>query len=183
MQMVENILLFARSRRAPLPVADEVVHVGALVRDVVRGFEPLAGAAGATLRVLVDDPTEVQGDTRALRQILLNLLDNAAKYGPSGQTITVRVARGGGRRMVRLSVCDQGPGIPGPERERVWSPYVRLRTSGALARGGSGIGLSVVKELAESLSGRVGVDDAPGGGACFTVDLPVAEPARAGASA
>jgi signal transduction histidine kinase len=166
--MVENILLFARSRRAPLEGAPEPVALGDLARDVARGFEPLARRAGATVRVNADDALMATADPAALRQILLNLLDNAAKYGPAGQTIAIDIARCGAAAQLRVS--DGGPGVSAPDRERIWHPYVRL-SGGPASRGGSGIGLSVVRELAESFGGRVWVEDADGGGARFVVEV------------
>ena len=106
-------------------------------------------------------------DRDALRQILLNLLDNATKYGPPGQTITVGSEIASDR--ARIWVEDQGPGIPHEDRRRVWEPYVRLNREAESATGGSGIGLSVVRELVELHGGRTRVEGAPGGGARIVI--------------
>jgi signal transduction histidine kinase len=113
-------------------------------------------------------------DRDALRQILLNLLDNAAKYGPPGQTITVgsEIAAD----VARIWVEDQGPGIPHEDRRRVWEPYVRLNRSSESGTGGSGIGLSVVRELVELHGGRTRAEGSPGGGARVLVELPLSQP-------
>jgi signal transduction histidine kinase len=108
--------------------------------------------------------------------MLLNLLDNAIKYGPPGQTVTVIVDRRGGR--ARLMVCDRGPGVPLGERHRVWQPFQRLERDVHSAAAGSGIGLYVVRELAAMQHGEVWIEDAPhGGGACFGVAFPLVEAA------
>jgi signal transduction histidine kinase len=117
----------------------------------------------------------VTADRDALRQILLNLLDNAAKYGPAGQTISVgssaAPATDGAR--VRFWVEDQGPGIPPADRDRVWEPYVRLSRSAESAMGGSGIGLSVVRELVALHGGAAWIEASnPDGGARVVVELP-----------
>ena len=112
----------------------------------------------------------VSADRDALRQVLLNLLDNAVKYGPPGQTITVGTEAAGDR--VRIFVEDQGPGIPHEDRQRVWEPYVRLGRAAEEATGGSGIGLAVVRELVSLHNGRTRVEGAPGGGARMVVELP-----------
>jgi len=109
-------------------------------------------------------------DPAALRQILLNLLDNAVKYGPLGQTVTITLRRVGDR--VRIMVDDEGPGIPSDERDRVWEPYRRLESAVTAAVAGSGIGLSVVAQLVAMHGGRAWVDSAPGKGARFVVELP-----------
>jgi signal transduction histidine kinase len=118
-----------------------------------------------------------------LRQVILNLLDNAVKYGRPGQTITIAAERGdgegpstngaGANRVVRLTISDDGTGIPPSDRERIWSPYVRLRSNGEARRAGSGIGLAVVRELVEAMDGRTWVEAAKpnGTGARFVVEL------------
>jgi signal transduction histidine kinase len=117
-------------------------------------------------------------DRAALRQTLLNLLDNAVKYGPAGQTVRLAVQRTGTR--VRLTVDDGGPGIAAEDRERVWLPFYRLERDARSAIAGSGIGLAVVRDLISLHGGRVCVEDAPGGGARFVVEL-TCEPAADGA--
>jgi signal transduction histidine kinase len=175
MHLVDSVLLFARGGRPgrdhqPMPVDLERV-----VQDVTASFAPLAQAAEVRVEVEVADAPVVQGDAGAIRQILLNLLDNAVKYGPRGQTVRVAARAAGGR--VRLTVDDEGPGVDPPDRERIWSPYVRLRREPS-ARGGSGIGLAVVRELAESLGGGAWVESAPQGGARFVVDMRAADRSR-----
>jgi two-component system phosphate regulon sensor histidine kinase PhoR len=106
--------------------------------------------------------------------MLLNLLDNAIKYGPAGQTVTVTVDRHGGR--ARLTVRDQGPGVPLGERHRVWQPFQRLERDVHSAAAGSGIGLYVVRELAAMQNGEVWIEDAPqGSGARFGVAFPLVD--------
>ena len=105
--------------------------------------------------------------------MLLNLLDNAVKYGPDGQTVTVGTDPTAGDR-VRLWVQDQGPGVPAADREHIWDQFWRLERDRGTAIAGTGIGLSVVRELATLHRGRVWVEVAPGGGARFVVELPAA---------
>ena len=77
--------------------------------------------------------------------------------------------------MLRLSVDDEGPGVPPADRDRIWKPFVRLAEGGS-APAGTGLGLSVVRQLVEELGGRWSVSDAPGRGARFRVELPLAAP-------
>jgi signal transduction histidine kinase len=117
-----------------------------------------------------------------LRQILLNLLDNAAKYGPAGQTISVGAAPAPATNgdRVRFWVEDQGPGIPAADRGRVWEPYVRLNRDAESATGGSGIGLSVVRELVVLHGGGAWIEaGGAGGGARVVVELPARSDAPA----
>ena len=106
----------------------------------------------------------------ALRQTVFNLLDNAVKYGPPGQSITVGVSRVAD--AVRVWVEDMGPGITEKERHRIWEPFYRLHRDANSAVAGSGIGLAVVRGLIRQHGGSVWVEDAVAGGARFVVELP-----------
>ncbi|HEY6223355.1 MAG TPA: ATP-binding protein, partial [Gemmatimonadales bacterium] len=97
----------------------------------------------------------------------------AVKYGPDGQTVTVGLDPVRNERT-RLWVQDQGPGVPAGDRERVWEQFWRLERDRGSAVAGTGIGLSVVRELATLHRGRVWVESAPGGGARFVLELPAA---------
>ena len=171
MHLVENALHFTRADRHLLNFAPQAIDLGAATREILVSFAPLAFAAKVTLRELIDEPALARIDGAAYRQIVLNLLENAIRYGPAGQTVTVRVERiDGGARLV---VEDEGPGIPVGDRERVWIPFVRLtsQTQGSI---GTGIGLAVVRDLTTRHGGRAWVDRAsvPVGGARFIVELP-----------
>ncbi|HKP76716.1 MAG TPA: HAMP domain-containing sensor histidine kinase, partial [Longimicrobiaceae bacterium] len=170
--LVENILHFSRAQRGAGRLAPQPVEAAPLVREIVDAFAPLARARDASFQVFADDGVIVRADADAVRQVLLNLLDNAVKYGPAGQTVTVRVELRG--LALRVSVDDRGPGVPWEERGRVWEPYRRLARDAEGATGGSGIGLAVVKDLVELHGGRVGVAQAPEGGARFWFELPYA---------
>ena len=168
--LVENVLQFSRSEHRTARLTLEATDLGEQVRETIEGFEPLAQTRRIDLRVEVGDHCTVRADRGAMRQILLNLLDNAVKYGPVSQTVTVRLERSGER--VRLSVEDQGPGVPSVHRDRVFEPFYRLEHGTESAVAGSGIGLAVVRELVEMHGGQTWVESAAGGGARFVVELP-----------
>ncbi len=181
-QLVENLLQFSRTRAAPAgaePLRD--VDLDEAMNEVVAAFQPLAESAGATVRADCVPGLAVQGQRDGLRRILLNLLDNAIKYGPSGQTVSVRAAAHNG--TVRLVVEDEGPGIPVGDRERIWDPYWRLPRDVDSLRPGSGVGLAVVRSLAEQYGGSAWVEDAPRTGSRFVVELPRADSAVAAGEA
>ncbi len=168
--LVENILQFSRAERRMVTLNPAPVAMVPQVREVLEGFAPLARARQASLESQLEEGTEAVADAGALRQILLNLLDNAVKYGPAAQTVTVKVCSAG--EWARLEVSDQGPGIPAGSRRRVWESYYRLERDAGSAVAGSGIGLSVVMELVLLQHGRAWIEDAPGGGSRFIVELP-----------
>jgi len=172
--LVENVLNFSRSEKGTNRISPSPADLDHEIQDVIELFAPLARARKMTLATALDANAVVTLDRDALRQILLNLLDNAAKYGPPGQTITVGSEIAGD--VARIWVEDQGPGIPHEDRRRVWDPYVRLSRSAESATGGSGIGLSVVRELVELHGGRTRAEGSPGGGARVLVELPLNQP-------
>jgi signal transduction histidine kinase len=172
--LVENVLNFSRSEKGTNRISPSPAELDHEIQDVIELFAPLARARKMTLATALDAHAIVTLDRDALRQILLNLLDNAAKYGPPGQTITVGSEISGG--VARIWVEDQGPGIPNEDRRRVWDPYVRLARPAESATGGSGIGLSVVRELVELHGGRTRAEGSPGGGARVLVELPLNQP-------
>jgi signal transduction histidine kinase len=167
--LVENLLHLTRADRDLARIARESVDVGDLVRRVASDFEPLAASRGCELRVEVPAAVSAPLDPGAIRQILLNLLDNALKYGPQGQTVHIGLTREDGR--VRLGVEDQGPGVPESERERIWERFWRSDRHRDSAVAGTGIGLAVVRELAALHDGGAWVESAAGGGARFVVEF------------
>ena len=173
--LVENVLSFSRAERKASRISSAPTDLEREVRDALDMFGPLARSRRATLRSELEHGITLDADRDALRQILLNLLDNAVKYGPRGQTVTVGVAAasGNGRgARVRLWVQDQGPGIPTAERDRVWEPYVRLDRDVEGATGGSGIGLAVVRELVALHEGRTWIEEVAGGGTRVVIEFP-----------
>lgn len=168
--LVENVLRFARLRRVDgSPPMSEPIDVGTVVQEVLDAFEPLARPRRVRLAAEVGPDCRLRGNRTAVHQMLTNLLDNALKYGPDGQTVTVRARRLNG--SVRLEVEDQGPGIPPSERQRIWAPYRRLDKDVAGDVRGSGIGLAVVADLAARQGGRAWVEDGVGPGGRFVVEL------------
>jgi len=168
--LVENVLQFSRTERHGVRIAPEPTSLSELAHDVVERFRPLAEPEGVRLRTRVDQGLEARVDRGAVQQILLNLLDNAVKYGPAGQTVTLGgEARDGG---VQLWVEDEGPGIPRGDRERVFDRFTRLDGNGERRVAGAGIGLSVVRDLVERHGGRVWVEEGAGRGARFVLAFP-----------
>jgi signal transduction histidine kinase len=169
--LVENVLLFSKSeggRRSP--IAPEPTELAAEVRRAVESFGPLSRTRDVSVRMELQDNIIVAVDRGALRQIMVNLVDNAIKYGPSGQRVTVGVALYD--ELARVWVDDEGPGIPEADRERVFDSFFRLHRDVESRTSGSGIGLAVVRQLARLHEGDARVETAPGGGARIVVEFP-----------
>jgi signal transduction histidine kinase len=168
--LVENVLHLSRAERQMVRVAPAPLLLAPLLREIAERFAALAGSAAVRLRAELEDGLVATADAAALHQIVINLLDNAVKYGGPGP-IVLRARLEAGR--ARVEVEDTGPGIPGADRNRIWEPFVRLRSGDGVP--GSGIGLAVVRELVLAHGGECRVDPGASGGSRFVVELPGAE--------
>jgi signal transduction histidine kinase len=161
-QLIDEILLASRldARETDIGTVEPVDLTGLAAEESAR--------AGAELEAVdARNTVVVQGVAKLLRRALRNLLENARRY--SSGPVTVRIARRGTRAVVH--VCDRGPGVPEAERERIFEPFYRLR--GASEReGGVGLGLALVRSIAQRHRGQAYCQGNPGGGACFVIDLP-----------
>lgn len=157
--LVEEVLLASRldatatvDRREPVPLLALAAEEAARVNAAVDG-----------------DDAQVPGDERLLRRALRNLLENARRYG--GREVEVLVQRAADR--VEVQVRDRGPGVPEAFRERIFEPFFRL-PGHAEREGGVGLGLALVRQIAERHGGSVRCTPRDGGGSCFTLALPAA---------
>ena len=168
--LVERVLEFSRTGHAQQD-AVEKVDVQLEVQRIVNEFRPLAASRSAMLTTDIGVVPQLALRPAALRHLVLNLLDNAVKYGPRGQPVHVRVHRDASN--VRIEVSDQGAGIPERDRERVWHAYERGTSAGHTA--GSGLGLSIVREVAAQHDGRVWIETGNDGvGTRVVIALPIA---------
>lgn len=171
-RLVDDLLILAGSDAKNWKLRTEPVDLDALLIDAFDQFEPLARAKGLSLRLLLPQAPvgAAEGDRGRLMQILSVLFSNAADYAPQGSAVTLEARRGKARALITIS--DQGPGVPDAEKERVFDRFYRADA----ARSGKshfGLGLSVARELAALHGGSLTVGDAPGGGAAFTLSLPL----------
>jgi signal transduction histidine kinase len=175
--LVDNVLNYARLRRQPVTrwITPVPADVAGEARQVLESFAPLAAERGARIVLVVEPGPRAVIDPQALRQVLLNFLENAVKYGPRGQTVTLGAQPLGSGRgaRVRIWVDDEGPGVPPAEREKIWEAFHRAEAAVRSGVGGSGLGLAVVRDLVHQAGGRVAIEGAPGGGARFVAELPM----------
>jgi len=153
------------------------------VTTAATDLKPLAESALDSARLRAPEQIELRleqngvpavglADEDKLRQVLVNLLDNAIKYSPDGGEVVVELEGGNGR--VRLAVRDRGLGIPPGEHERIFEKFYRLDPALTRGVGGSGLGLFISRELVDRMGGSLTVRSQPGEGAAFVVDLPAA---------
>jgi signal transduction histidine kinase len=157
--LIDEILLASRLDAAPETTGREAVDLLALAAEE-------SARVGASLEGM---PVTLDGDTRLLRRMIRNLLENAKRHG-GGTAVDVDVRGAAGSATIR--VCDRGPGVAEAERERIFEPFYRL-AGASEAQGGAGLGLSLVRQIARHHGGGVRCLAREGGGSCFEVTLPV----------
>jgi len=166
--LVENVLRFSRFGHGDATEAVRT-NLGEEVESIVDEFRPLAASRRVQIVTSIEARPTLDLRPEALRHLLLNLLDNAVKYGPNEQTVCVSLGQRDGE--VVLSVADEGPGVPVREREQIWTPFTRGAAS--RAKGGSGIGLTIVREVVQQHGGRCWVEPVVPHGARFVITLPL----------
>jgi two-component system OmpR family sensor kinase len=168
--MVEQLLQASAfvANRSPVLRAEEVM-ASSVVAEVVDDWR-LAEPDRRVELTLPDQPRSLHGDAEALRMVAGNLVDNAGKHAPPGTPIRVQVSQPAG--LTRIEVADQGEGVAAIDRERIFAPFTQLDASTTRRVGGVGLGLFLVDRLVRGMGGQVWVEDDPGGGARFVVELP-----------
>jgi two-component system sensor histidine kinase CiaH len=171
-RLVGDLLQLETADATGVLVEPRPVDLAAIAVATVRQAEALAAERGVRLVVSPSsqDPAVVSGDRDRLVQLLLILFDNAFDHSPEAGTVTVDVHRSG--HDVAVTVSDEGPGIPEPERERVFEPFTRLPGVRRDRAGGTGLGLAIARRIVDAHHGSIRIADAPGGGAAFVVAIP-----------
>ncbi|HYE43089.1 MAG TPA: ATP-binding protein, partial [Caulobacteraceae bacterium] len=164
--LINDLLDFARIEAGKLELENAPVDLEALVQGVAELLSPRCHERGLEIAWCVErDVPEIIADDGRLRQILFNLAGNAAKFTETGGVLLrVSAVRKGSRARVRFEVSDTGPGVPSDARERIFEEFGHADPAHATRFGGAGLGLAVVKRLAEAMKGDVGVESVPGEG-------------------
>jgi signal transduction histidine kinase len=115
----------------------------------------------------------LNGDELALSSVILNLVDNALKYSPTGSPVQVSLLRSGERLI--LKVADRGPGVPDAEKAKVFQRFYRIGNEETRSSKGTGLGLFIVQEIVRAHHGQIVLKDREGGGSVFEIALPPAE--------
>ncbi|MEO5713886.1 MAG: HAMP domain-containing sensor histidine kinase [Luteolibacter sp.] len=170
--LIENVLDFARIEQGRKQWHFEPCDLGALLGETLGIMEPLAAEKSISLVVVEPLPAvEANVDPGAIQQALVNLLDNAIKFSPAGSQVEIRLHSGEAGWEIRIT--DQGPGIPPAEQQRVFEKFHRLGSELRRETQGTGIGLSLVKAVAEAHGGRVSLESVPGQGSTFIFIGPI----------
>jgi heavy metal sensor kinase len=169
-RLSDELLTLARADAGQAGLRSEPVDLSALASEVTDELSVLAEERGQAIECHGDGRVIVRGDRLALRQALVNLVDNAIKYAPGSTRVFVRV--GSTPEHAFFEVQDEGPGIGPEDRERIFERFYRIDSSRSREIGGTGLGLSLVKLTTEAHGGRVELDTERGRGSTFRVVLP-----------
>ena len=174
-RLINNVLDFSRMERGEKKYNFQPCDLAGVVRGIEQAFRPHLEAGGFKFVCkLPDAPVAVRGDADALSQIIVNLLSNAEKYSGGGKEITLQLAQ---RQMplphAEIKVLDRGSGVPRGSGEKIFEKFYRAHDSLASGIQGSGLGLTIARQIARAHGGDVVYEPRVGGGSCFVLRLPV----------
>lgn len=170
-RLVTDLLTLSRLD-STVPVKFVPLDAGKLVGEVAEQIGPMAEAKGVRLMVDCPAPAPVQGDPDRLKQVVLNLVDNAVRYTPAGGEVRLRAVADTTEGEVRIEVLDTGPGIAPQDLSRIFDRFYRGDTSRDRATGNTGLGLAIARAIVNAHAGTITVDSILGAGATFRVTLP-----------
>lgn len=171
--MIQRILDFSRLQAGTMTYETKVIDLGQVLRTICDAYTPHLEARGAILVETLPHEVFVRCDVNACEGAVINLLENAAKYGPEGEPeseIELELSTDGD--MARIEVRDHGRGVPAAERDRIFEGFYRASNSGEVR--GAGIGLSLVRHFARAHGGEIAAEPRSGGGTIFRLTLPLA---------
>jgi heavy metal sensor kinase len=169
-RLAGDLLALARAESGQAPLRPEPLDLKDLAAEICESLHVLAEERAQTIDLEGLEPAPVAGDRVVLRRALMNLVDNAIKYGPEGST--VRLSTGLSRNVAWVEVADEGPGIAPEHHARVFTRFYRVDEGRSRGDGGTGLGLALVKWTADAHGGRVELHSEPGRGSRFRVVLP-----------
>jgi signal transduction histidine kinase len=170
-RLINNVLDFAKLERGDKTYRFEALDVAKLARETCETYRAHLEGDGFTVRCDVPDrPLPVQADRDALAQVLVNLLSNAEKYGGAKKHIEITAEPNGS--SVAVQVMDRGPGVPTGCEEKIFEQFFRAHDSLSSGTQGSGLGLTLARQIARAHGGDVTYNRREGGGSCFTLRLP-----------
>jgi signal transduction histidine kinase len=169
--LVDNLLTISRADSGHIQIHRMPVPVMGLVREATGLFEISTEEKSLHLCIEGDEDLQVEGDAIFLRQALVNMIHNAVKYSPVGETILVRV-RNGDPHRVAIEIKDNGPGIPPEDQPKVFDRFYRVDKARWRESGGTGLGLSISKWAVEAHGGVITLESEVNKGSIFRIALP-----------
>jgi len=174
---MDNVMDLARLNAGTVQLSTEPIRLIEVAREAIHLLTSAAEAKSQALRIGSSDDVVVTGDHARLRQVLVNLIDNAVKFTPQDGTIALTISRcdAGGIPMGEVRVSDTGPGIAEAEQAAIYDPY--YRSEGTAEAPGVGLGLAISRGLMQQMGGELGLESEVGAGSSFFLQLPLADEA------
>ncbi len=179
-RLVEDLRILSLAEAGKLPLEKSWFDAAKLINEIVELAEAEASEKGLTIRCSVESPLPLYADRQRIGQVIHNILANALNFTPEGGTIVVKAGKvspgssaKGAEEFVEISITDTGPGIPPEDLPHIFDRFWRKEPSRSRSTGGSGLGLSIAKELVEAHGGSIQVQSTVGKGTTFTVMIPV----------
>jgi heavy metal sensor kinase len=174
-RIVQDMFILARADAGHYPLQKRALYLNDLIGEVARAGGLLASDKSVSVELSNLPEAAFHGDEDLLRQMVMNLVDNAVKFTPAGGTVRLGLARRGGEYL--LSVSDTGPGIPAEARPHVFERFYRADKARSRSEdGGAGLGLAIARWIAQAHDGDLRLDDSDAAGATFTIRLPLPRP-------
>lgn len=170
-RLVDDLLLLAGADAQALPMSAAPVDIGALLREAAAAFEAVMRERSIIFMYESVPNRVIMADAARLKQALFILLDNAAEYTPPGGSVTLSYKEY--KDTMKISVTDSGAGVPDEHKEHIFERFYRADKARSRAQAHYGLGLSVAREIVSLRGGRISVQDAAGGGAAFSISLPM----------
>ncbi len=169
-RLIDDLLTLSRLESHQMTIVSAPVDLNELIHATMKGFEKQARDKGIVIAsALPDGLPKVLGDRDRLEQVMVNLLDNAIKYTPSGGRVSVTAEKTKG--AVRVDVKDTGIGIPAADIPRIFERFYRVDKARSRELGGTGLGLAIVKHIIQGHNGKMQVESSPGKGSTFSFTI------------
>jgi len=177
-RLIGDLMELSKIESKKVPLHFSPIRLQEFLEGIVNVMRPAAGKKQIRLNLRVDEDLYIEADEDRLRQIVLNLLSNGISYTPEGGTVTTEVERIGDKEnyeKIRLTISDNGIGIPEKDLPRIFERFYRVDKARSRSSGGTGLGLSIVKHLVELHHGSIRVESKVGLGSRFIIELPAVQ--------
>lgn len=173
-RLVNDILDIEKMEAGKMTYAFQSIDLDIFLDNAVEANRSYAEELGVELQLEhMPDDVQVQADPDRLSQVVANLISNAAKFSPNGETVLVSAQKS--EDLIRISVADRGQGIPEEFQEKIFGKFAQADSSDTKAQGGTGLGLAISKAIIEAHMGEIGFETSEGGGTTFFFDLPLVD--------
>ncbi|MDD2782064.1 ATP-binding protein [Sulfuricurvum sp.] len=171
LSLVNTILDFSKIEAGKMEVHKTLFSMNDLMKEITVLTEPMAEKKRLTCIAVMDKEIEIYADRQLIKQVLINLITNAIKFSPEGESIVLEYTHEDQREL--FSLCDHGHGIPKAKFEMLFDPFTQIREHQNDAIKGTGLGLAIVKKIIELHEGEIWVESVVGEGSCFNFTLPL----------